>query len=251
MKLIRTTSPDKKQKQDLLLLQELCQSHDKITATFPFEEDCIYYLLYNEAVLLSALSAFFDENNGYECLAFTQPDQRRKGCFSTLLRELEKELGDSDFIFPVNNTSLDAINTLKAMEAGFWYEEHMMELNRSDFKKSMAVFTPVLEGLSITPAMKAEKGNRKYRFMIDGSQAGSCFFDFRENHGYFYGFEIKENLRNQGRGTACLHLFLNELFKLPGFERLLLQVSGQNHSAMALYKKAGFRIIESLSYYIY
>lgn len=251
MKLIRTTSLDRDQKQDLLLLQKNCQSHDGAATTFPFEEDCIYYLLYNEAALLSALSTFFDENNSYECSAFTQPDQRRKGYFSMLLGELEEELGDADFIFPVNAASLDAINTLKAMEAAFWYEEHMMELARSDFKNHMTVISPVLDGLSMVPAIKAEKGITEYSFYKNSHKAGSCFLDLRENHGYFYGFEVKKALRSQGLGTAFLQLFLNGFFKLYGFERLLLQVSGQNLPAMALYKKAGFRITESLSYYVY
>ena len=36
-----------------------------------------------------------------------------------------------------------------------------------------------------------------------------------------------------------------------GIRTLTLQVSGQNLGALALYKKTGFRIRDTLSYYLY
>ncbi len=94
-----------------------------------------------------------------------------------------------------------------------------------------------------------------YTFLIEDRPVGFCYLDFRgQSTSYFYGFEITENLRNQGLGGACLSLLLETCFLRPGSEKLKkisLQVSGQNGPAMALYKKAGFQITESLSYYIY
>jgi ribosomal protein S18 acetylase RimI-like enzyme len=47
---------------------------------------------------------------------------------------------------------------------------------------------------------------------------------------------------------------LEKLFALlaaAGIKKVILQVSGGNDSALALYKKAGFRITETLLYYLY
>jgi ribosomal protein S18 acetylase RimI-like enzyme len=47
---------------------------------------------------------------------------------------------------------------------------------------------------------------------------------------------------------------LEKLFALlaaAGIKKVILQVSGDNAAALALYKKTGFRITETLSYYLY
>lgn len=50
-------------------------------------------------------------------------------------------------------------------------------------------------------------------FLIDDSPVGFCYLDFRgQSTSYFYGFEITENLRNQGLGGACLSLLLETCF---------------------------------------
>ena len=126
-----------------------------------------------------------------------------------------------------------------------------------------------LSSLLITPAVNSQKRVNNLElsiastpeeipvqcvFLLDGEAVGSCFLDTQEHGAYFYGFEISEPLRNQGLGTACLSLFLETYFAHPNakrFKKLFLQVSGLNQPAIALYKKAGFQITESLSYYVY
>ena len=51
-------------------------------------------------------------------------------------------------------------------------------------------------------------------------------------------------------GTAFLGLLLPALAE-EGFSRIILQVSGSNAPALALYKKIGFRVMETLLYYLY
>lgn len=255
MNMIRTKTPSETQKNNLLLLQETCRDHDCINLTFPVEEDCIYYLLYDEDNLLSALCAFFNENGDYECSAYTRPSKRKQGHFTLLLDELLKETGDIDLIFPVEEACTDTVRTLEAIGASFWYQEHIMEVDSSAFFKSGLVENAgAPEALAIKADTKMAKGPVPYIFLMNGRPIGSCYMDSRGHSTYFHGFEIKKELRGRGLGQACLSLLLETFFKQPATDRpekLFLQVSGLNQPAMALYKKAGFRIRESLSYYVY
>ena len=259
MNLILTNAPNETQINSLLHLQRVCGNHDNISLTFPLEEDCIYYLLCDEDTLLSALCAFFNENGDCECSAFTLPSRRNQGCFTRLLKELLKESGDRDLIFSAEETCRGTVRTLEALEASLWYREHLMELTASDFPESaLAKNEKSAPGscltMEITIAPSGSQEPVQYRFFKSNALIGSCCLDVRKEKAYLYGFEIREELRGNGLGSACLSVFLDTLFKQPEEERpkkLFLQVSGLNEPAMALYKKAGFHITESLSYYVY
>lgn len=255
MNIIRTNKLSQKQKNDLLFLQETCRNHDHISLTFPTEEDCHYYLLYNRGDLLSALCTFFNDHEAYQCYAYTLHSKRQGGLFTLLLKELLKDTGDYDLLFPIEESCKDTVCTLNALNASFWYREYIMELTYSDFLKKQPLTKSRLEqSITVSAADSSQKGSAQYMFTKDGIRIGSCFLDSREYCAYVYGFEIKEELRNQGLGSTCLFLFLKLFFTEPNTDnlpKLLLQVSGQNQPAMTIYKKAGFRITESLSYYIY
>lgn len=258
MNLIKTKSPLKWQKQDIILLQKACMAHDGVLPSFPMEEDCISYLLYNEGSLLSAFMAFSDGSGFYECYAATRPEERQKGCFSMVLKAFEEDAAEFDFIFPVNPLGSAAVKTLEAINASFWYQEHMMELTLPvpskagpDLLKTTPRPSGLTDPITITPLADFKEAAAEYSFFQGGRNIGSCHLEFRQNYVYFYGFEIKEDLRNQGMGASCLCLLLKQLSRIPTVEKVVLQVSGQNEAALALYKKTGFHIRESLSYYIY
>ncbi len=256
MNIIRTKTPSETQINELLRLQETCRKHDHISLTFPMEEECIFFLLYEEDSLLSALCTFFNESGDYECCAYTLPPNRQSGYFMMLLEELLKETGDNDLIFPAEETCEETVLTLNAIGADLWYQEHIMELSSSDFLKSgLAKHSRFSESLTLSMTRGNEEEPSLCTFLIKDSPVGFCYLDLRgQSAAYFYGFEITENLRNLGLGSSCLSLLLETCFLKPGSEKLKkisLQVSGQNGPAMALYKKAGFQITESLSYYIY
>ena len=62
--------------------------------------------------------------------------------------------------------------------------------------------------------------------------------------------EIAEPLRGRGLGEAMIRK-LQALVPALGISTITLQVSGDNLPALGLYKKTGFRIAETLSYYLY
>jgi GNAT superfamily N-acetyltransferase len=255
MNVIRTNVLNQIQKNNAMILQEICKKHDHISLTLPIEEDCIYYLLYDEENLLSVLCAFITENMDYECSGFTHPLHRRKGHFKRLLNEFLEKAEDSDLIFPVDESCIGTVSTLKAMDASFWYQEHIMELPLTQSLKNNQLKNGIsFETLSLSIATSPEETPIQCVFLLDGDPVGSCYLDSLENGAYLYGFEIEEAFRNRGLGSACLSLFLDTYFAHPNarrFKKLFLQVSGLNKPAISLYQKAGFQITESLSYYVY
>lgn len=254
MNLIRTTVPDARLSKDLCLLQEACNKYDHISLTFPLEEDCICCLLYENERLLSALITFFTDSDTMECYGCTLPGERQKGHFTFLLKELVNDYPDCDFIFPVYENCQDGLKTLQAIEASFCYKEHFMELSIPMSEKSFFLMeNKDGSGLTIS-SHRYSDGLICYEFLKDKAVVGKCSLGLQENSAYLYGFEISNSLRGQGLGTTCLRLFLKTYVSLPRNQRkdiIYLQVSDENLPAVSLYKKAGFQIRESLSYYLY
>ena len=67
---------------------------------------------------------------------------------------------------------------------------------------------------------------------------------------YLYSLYTLPRLRRQGLAYTFF-LSLIPILSAAGFEKLRLQVSGSNEPAMKLYKKTGFHITETLSFYVY
>ena len=77
-----------------------------------------------------------------------------------------------------------------------------------------------------------------------------CFLAPQGESVYLYSLQVLPELRNRHLGTAFLSALLPRLAK-KGFKSIKLQVSSENLPAMALYKKTGFYITQTLSFYEY
>lgn len=249
MKIIRTKTMDRKLKNDLLSFKEQCKTQDKNIEFLPIDDDATYYLLYEEDCLLSALSTFFLPDEGYECYAITHPKYRQKGLFSKLFQTLQKDSEDYDIIFPVSNLCQDTLNTLGALNAELWYQEHLMELILSSSVKPTDKNT---NHFSLNETTLPD-GSVKYEFKQDKTTLGSCCLTIQEHSSFLSSFEIKEEFRNQGMGQIFLSLFLSTYHKNKKNkpDKICLQVSGENKPALSLYQKKGFQIIETITYYLY
>lgn len=253
MQQIKTTDLTDTQIRDIHRLETACQIHDSISLTFPIEENTVYFLLYDEDVLLSALSAFFNGEDAWECSAFTLPEYRNRGCFTRLMDSFLDDAGEYDVIFTVDEKCIDTGKTLKALEAELWYHEYLMEFLLpagitvpKPGKESRLSYFPGLE--TVFPA-----GDMEFQIMEGSLPVGNFHLSVHGDRVYFYGFEIKEEFRRQGLGSAALTLLLNDLTQLHEtiVKSVYLQVSGNNEPAVALYKKTGFQITETISYYLY
>ena len=253
MQQIKTTDLSDSQIHDIHRMETACQAHDSISLTFPIDEDTVYFLLYDEDVLLSALSAFFNGEDAWECSAFTLPGHRNRGYFTRLFDTFLKDAGEYDVIFAADEECTDTVKTLEALEAELWYHEYLMEFF---LPAGMTVSSPEKEsGLTFSPGLETDilAGSTEFQIMERNHPVGNFHLSLHRDRVYFYGFEIKEELRCQGLGTAALELLLDGLTKIQKntVKSVYLQVSGNNKPAVALYKKIGFQITETISYYLY
>ena len=205
MKIIRTKQLDLHQLEDLHALETACRSHDQTSLTFPTEDGCLFFLLYDEETLLSAFSAIFNEFETCSCSAFTLPSCRRRGHFTRLLEELLKESGECDLLFLADDSCADAKHTLDAIGAELLNREHMMELR-------LPAPSPGLDSRAVkfSPALSPRDEDTLYTIRVNDQPAGSFHLIFQNETVYFYGFEIQEPLRNQGIGTRAAAALIEE-----------------------------------------
>lgn len=247
MNSIHTKHLSSVQKQDVQILVSACKEAEMLSLSAPLEDDLNYFLLYEKKQLISMLFLFFPEETLCECGAFTLPSRRKTGCFSALLSDaaahvekLEIELGTQiEFCFLADARTPSAGYTLRAIGAEYWYSEYGMEraLTPSD-----AVYRANL-------TIREEEAHI-YTASKESGIIGTCILLPSGKNIYFYGFEVKEAYRRQGYGQEFL-LGMLALMADSGYSSVSLQVSGRNLPALSLYKKTGFRITDTLSYYLF
>lgn len=260
-----------------------CQETDCTSLFYPFEEeDCHHYLLYEHAggnfstsdntSTLCAVLAMIPCETEVECSAFTRPDRRRNGYFTALLETALETFEEYDILFPVTGNCPDTLATLEALDAEVESQELMMELELDEWSNGYADVT----GYVLTESDMLESEDDFCDIPTDDGRTwelrsadSSGFADSSSAAGgasillgtcqttsvsdtcvCLHHVEILPQFRQKGYGTILLTRLLSAL-KESGTERVILQVSGGNEAALALYKKQGFRITETLSYYLY
>lgn len=252
-------------KSQLETLVSLCLEAFPAPLSVPTDGDVYFFMEEPSALgngsteLLGFLALYESEEHVWECSAFTRPDKRQTGIFSALLDAAEKAYPDDQFSFPVPDSKecLPALKTLEALGAELWYQEHLMALD-ADNPAWNTLFTKpdgISLSLSITPSEQTEEENSQLvQAFSGGPLVASCSLSIEQHNALktccLHHVFVPENLRNKGYGTLFLKTLLPQL-KKQGSSRFLLQVSGSNLPAIALYKKTGFRITETLSYYLY
>lgn len=78
----------------------------------------------------------------------------------------------------------------------------------------------------------------------------TCRLSLNGTSAYLYSLETVPALRRRGLAGRFLVQLIRHLER-KGIQRICLQVSGSNEPALGLYRKTGFRITETLSYYLY
>ena len=254
MKTLFTEALTNQQQNDLCRLVSACKSREPIILSCPLDAR-LYWLLYEGGELLSCLAAFKLDEETWECCGFTRPDCRENGYFSALLEEACGEnspLAEADLYFAADGHCPRALSLLGELGAEHVYDELMMErdIRPEDKNPGDGVLMQ-----SVTLAVRPENTcAHSTPLLVSGFLSGlpavSCRLNPAGKSVYLYSLEVSENLRSRGIGTAFLTLLFSRLYK-KGFKKLTLQVSGDNAPALALYKKTGFTVTQTLSYYIY
>lgn len=229
------------QKEQIQSLIDACRKKEPVTLSFPFDGADLY-TLYEDGGQICSVCAFTQEGeDSFECSAFTDPEFRGQGMFSELLEHAMDTLPeDCQFLFYTDHKSPDAMAVLDVYEAELLFHEHMMELSEIPVLPNSADLSFLME-----ETMQDETLTYHYT-----SPYGTVFFSVFPSYYYLYGFEIQEPFRGQGYGKQMLSHVLCDLASRKSLP-VRLQVSGDNLPAMALYKKTGFRITETLSCYLY
>lgn len=268
MKILKTTKLTDEQQKEITQLADKCREKFPLTLSFPIDEGNSFYLLYDPE-LISALALTFLEEAGWkagECMAITHPDRHNTGCFHTLFETATEEIQDLDLFIPMDYSNIGAIKALEALGAELDSTEYRMAL---DLTGSFAGTNT--KRLSLTASLNSQEccASCGGPSVNRGLAAGGCIYNlsfflspaqkkpvgkgclqFFDKAACLYDFEIYLPLRGKGLGKEALLLLLT-FAKSHGIDSLFLHVSGDNEAAVSLYKKTGFQISETLSYYFY
>ena len=235
---------NKHQEEALQELVRLCRSQDHFRLSCPLDGDFFYLMWDDEGRLASVIAGY--QYDFLECRGFTRPDCRRKGYFRRLWELLKEDFRDHQLVFSADPRSQTALKTLEAIGARLWYQEYAMGLELNSSSPSF------VQPASFTLSFRSSRREPGLVFVTArGKQTiGSCRLFLEGSRACLFSFEIHPSLRGQGLGYAFLCQLILQLCK-RGVQVLNLQVSGQNLPALNLYKKTGFRIWDTLSYYLY
>lgn len=248
--------------QDIQQLVHFCQQHDGISLSCPLDPDdeAQHFLLYGAddgcRRLFSVLSILQYDGETVECYAFTHPAHRQQGYFSELLAQVLEQTMDCDILFPVSGKCPDTLAALETLEAELESEELQMELElHAESMDEMQCGNAVNPDFTLLPvAADPEEGMTEWTFYQGFShkkRLGSCRTSVVSDTCIcLHHVEILPEFRGLGYSSLMMERLIGALRK-QGFARIILQVSGDNHAALSLYKKQGFRITETLSFYLY
>lgn len=234
----------------LRALSDACQAQNS-SSPDSFEDGDVFFFLEEtgqdgQPFFSSALVLYSIEEDLFECAALTRPDLRREGRFSRLLEAAADYAPEAEFSFPVPDNSPEKKAVMEAIGAELWYQEHLMEwtpgLSALPDRQTALSFSQTGDAISVTASSDPEHPD---------AVTASCLLTLTSGSACcLHRVLVPEPLRGQGYGSLLLSTLLGELSR-KGIKKAVLQVSGDNAPALALYRKTGFRITETLSYYLY
>ncbi|WP_125143495.1 GNAT family N-acetyltransferase [Clostridium transplantifaecale] len=260
MQIIKTDRLTVQQVKEIGHLIDECRSLHPIRTSFPFEDGSVFFLAYEKCassipVLVCALALIMPETDGFdetaECLAFTHPSFRKKGYFSAVFEEAGTEFEETSLLIPVDGQDPAVIPVLETIGAEYDSCEYRMELALSCPCLNDA---PPLSGRRlICRSLNGPDSSVSYSFSLESDAPLPIAVCRTASFGAnvcLYSFLVEEDYRGRGFGEEAL-LSVIEILRSRGNDVLFLHVSGDNDAAVSLYKKTGFRITETLSYYLY
>lgn len=246
---------NEQQIQNILHLVHICRMHDQISLTCPLapEDEARHFLFYKKTgdrlYLSGVLSVLRYDAETAECYAFTHPEHRRQGCFSQLLDHALERIGDCDILFPVSGNCPDTLAVLETLGAELDSAELQMELDLSTKTNRSEPDLPLIQ--SRMDSQTALDEWTLYQDLSCKKALGSCQTSIVSDTSVcLHHVEILPEFRGCGYGSILMKNLI-EALQNQGFARILLQVAGDNEAALALYKRQGFRITETLSFYLY
>lgn len=220
-----------------------CRSERPSIPAFPTDGVETLLMAQSGGRILSALALL--TGDPAECVIYTDPDFRSRGLARYLLSAAEEDISDVDVLFFASGDDAATLSALRAIGAEHDADHLLMELSLT---------APPLAGTpSPVPdiAVSAEGDALLFTAAQPAQNIGHCRITLFADSACFHDLWVEPDFRRHGVGRALLTRSIRELTARTKVSRLWLHVLGDNSAAIALYKKTGFRVTETLCQYLY
>lgn len=216
------------------------------------------YLMYDNSDNLIAYLGYLkiDNNNIQVCMA-VDPDSRRQRIGTNLFLRLVSEYDSCSY-----SVSLDPANDtgkafLEKLGFNFASKEISMVLEKEDFKFDCKPIELKIENDIEDSNLKVDENSNllKITGIIDvetdedpiKEEIGWLYLVKDDNIFCLCDIEVKEDCRERGYGNRLLQTTFKDSFKYAN--KIILHVTSDNTPAINLYKKNGFKTLETVNIY--
>lgn len=233
------------------------------------------FLLYESETLISVLTIFMIASEEAEIYACTLPEYRQRGCFSRLLEEARRELGQYGsprLLFVMNSESepgKKAMNRLgckhEFTEYNMCYRPEQPELTPSErqiklkraeqndvetiVKLCVDIFSdPYDDAKSLITNTLNSSDRIQYLALLGERPVGMGSVSVENSEACIHGLGISPEYQGKGYGRELLLSIISEI-KKKGDYKITLEVNSGNDRAFRLYRNNGFVIEQAINYY--
>lgn len=282
MNIISTNVLNEKQISEIEKLQSKCYLLDGLKnkaylsneINFDKELPC-FFLGFEEGVLVSFLTIFAPMVEEAEIIAFTDPNYRKKGYFTSLFNEAGRTMRDYKIIsvlFQIEPSSKSGADVLeKFINAKLVRSEYTLSssgnninigspsliLEKANLKNKKILLEITGKVFNILPqdsenfinnAIESEDRDA-YIAYLDSIPVGTFNLNFIGDSSFLYGVGIIPYYQGNGYGKELLGRALDISFKRAN--RVILDVDSDNPPAYNLYMNNGFIVDFQVDYYKY
>lgn len=291
IKITKTNAIDPALERALHALEAVCKDEGQKQAAYlngelNFNKSLPYvYLAHDESGALAGFIVVFMPVMQAEIYAYTRPDQRGRGVFKALIREVENDLraaGVKRLLFQTEPCAKTAISVRKKLypDAALDRIEYTMQRPRGETPPDLADKSGVgyvrvtRENLKTYCALSNAAfddyeddetsemnlalcdSDKRAAYMAvnrDGEPVGAVCVTFEYENGekqaFIYGLCVRSDARRKGIGRALLLRSLQTSFADKDIVRAKLDVEINNPNALELYRACGFEEVCTVEYW--
>ncbi|GEB76061.1 GNAT family N-acetyltransferase [Sporolactobacillus inulinus] len=268
-------------KKEIRALEKRCTQADNVTSLTDLDDSLNVhkemnhtFLCYEDKRLIAFCHLFIPTDAEAELSARTDPEFRRKGYFSALLKRTLEEVKHFHIpdILLVGQPGVFAASLLDHLGASYDFSEYVMSLDRAAYhppktdlqlevkQQTLRELERLIE-ISVSSFGDNRKEARKliemallaphregYMAVFKNQIIGICYARFDENEAFLFGLGIDSAFQGKGLGKTFLVHLLDRLFS-RAVHTVKLDVDSRNRAALNIYQDAGFAPIDTVNYY--
>ncbi|MCA1036931.1 GNAT family N-acetyltransferase [Bacillus infantis] len=265
-----------RQLKEIKELQDICENHEDFRLKLNWDmlksrnnETKTDFFTYQDGRLTGFL-ALYPFGAKVEVCGMVHPEYRKKGLFTALLKQAEKQLASaSEVLLNAPAESYAAKQLFQSLPCRYSFTEHQMKYFHSDTLSEK-------EGVEIRSASAGDAGlciqldivcfslseedatlfygqtaaeQAQTLFIIEycGVPAGKVRIQTDGNESWIYGFAILPEFQRRGIGRSVLSRIIRQ--ERNRGRDIFLEVAAENNNALNLYTSCGFVPLESQDYY--